>query len=147
MEIKLTETASYLLSHLYEDVYFTNKTTDERLFIGDHYGDPEFGLISEVEGWCISAGEGILFRDADARMWSAFRQRNRDSNIDAQLILFENKQDELWTLNARSNHHFPGFISALNVSETGEIEIELDPLSHIASKWKFNIANMTIKRI
>ena len=144
MEVILAETQSFRLASLYEDVWFYDKTTGERHFAGDHYGDPEFGYISETHGWCLSGGEGVIFRDKVGRLWTAFRVQKRDH--DANPIRFENEADALWIENAIREANQPGYVSAINRTENGELEIQLDPLDGLASQWRLNVSEISLRK-
>ncbi len=57
---KLFESNSYVLESEYEVVFLRNKITGETVVVGDHYGDPTCGYISDDETHCISCGAGVI---------------------------------------------------------------------------------------
>ena len=145
MEIVLDETRSYRLTHLYEDVWFYNKRTGQKQFAGEHYGDPEFGLICEADGWCISGGEGVVLCDKDGDLWSAFRFQGRDEY--SKPMTFENEAEALLIKNTIKETKLPGYIAELEISDNGEIEIQVDPLNKLASRWRLDVSKMSLRKI
>ena len=143
MERQLDETKNYSLVSLYEDANLVDKNSDSKTFVGDFYGDPELGLISKQEDWCIIAGEGIVVCDIrdDYRLWAAFRHTRHD-----ETKLFLSKEDSLEVKNLITKPHGI-FVTAIKVSAGGFVEIQLDPMSVYASRWSLNIKEKSLKKL
>ncbi|SEP01536.1 hypothetical protein SAMN05192574_1193 [Mucilaginibacter gossypiicola] len=56
----LDETEDLLLGYQFESVYLLDKTQNSKLYLGDIYGDPIFGLISEDGYWCLAGGSRCI---------------------------------------------------------------------------------------
>ena len=56
---KLHETDRFILGYVFEDAYLINKKNAKEIYLGDFYGDPTCGLISEENNWCVAAGERL----------------------------------------------------------------------------------------
>ena len=56
----LCETEKLVLGHIFEDAYLTIKETNETINLGDFYGDPDCGLISKSNDWCIVGGSTLI---------------------------------------------------------------------------------------
>ena len=56
----LDETNELILGHIFENVFLINKRTNENLNLGDIFGDPSCGLISNKNDWCVVGGSNIL---------------------------------------------------------------------------------------
>jgi hypothetical protein len=52
----LTESGSYMLGNEYEYGYLINKRNGKKVYLGDSYGDPNFGIIDKNEQWAILFG-------------------------------------------------------------------------------------------
>jgi len=61
----IDETDLFKLINIYEDTYLIDKQTKNKIFLGDFYGDPECGLISRNNDFCIVGGvdKCILYKD------------------------------------------------------------------------------------
>ena len=79
--------------------------------------------------------------DKEGRLWSAFRFQGRDQY--AKTIVFETKTDAIWIENAIKETNVPGYVSNLEMAENGEIEIQLDPLDRLSSRWRLDITKMS----
>ncbi len=141
----LAETQSFRLESEFEDVWLHNKMTGKKIFAGDHYGNAEFGLISELNGWAVSGGEGVIFCDSSGHLSVAFRQPQRDPL--ATQTNFDTETDRVWLHDAMRNGNQPGFVSALKHFGTDEVEIELDPLSSLNSKWRLDVSRMSLRKL
>ena len=53
---KLHETDQLVLGHIFENAYLTNKDTNDSIFIGHFYGDPNCGIIGSDNSWCLVGG-------------------------------------------------------------------------------------------
>ena len=56
----MAESRNYQIVNSYETVYLKRKGTDQKIIIGDFYGDPELAVISPDERYCVMAGAGII---------------------------------------------------------------------------------------
>lgn len=56
---QLHETDRFILGYVFEDAYLINKKNAKEIYLGDFYGDPTCGLISEENNWCVAAGERL----------------------------------------------------------------------------------------
>lgn len=56
----LSETAKYVLGHIYEATFMLDKETNEKIGIGSLYGEPACGHIDQDNQWCIVGGSTIF---------------------------------------------------------------------------------------
>lgn len=56
----LDESPNYVLAHEFEQVFIFDRYTGKEIPAGDHYGNPECGVIAPDESWFATAGEGIV---------------------------------------------------------------------------------------
>ena len=54
--ITLDETTDFILMYRYECAYLLVKAAKEEIYLGDFYGNPTCGFISNVNNWCIVCG-------------------------------------------------------------------------------------------
>jgi hypothetical protein len=58
--IMLAETEELILGHSFEYASLITKATYEKVSLGDFYGEPTCGLISETNDWCVVAGNKLV---------------------------------------------------------------------------------------
>ena len=143
MERQLDETKNYSLVSLYEDANLVDKNSGSKIFVGDFYGDPELGIISKQEDWCVIAGEGIVLCDIQDgyRLWAAFRDTRHD-----ETKLFLSKEDSLEVQDLITKPHGI-FVTTMKVSRSGIVEIQLDPMSTYTSRWSLNVKKKSLKKL
>ena len=56
----LSESNNYMIVNEYETVTLIVKQSQKRVVIGDFYGDPDIGIISEDETICAMCGCGVI---------------------------------------------------------------------------------------
>jgi len=56
----LAESNHYMIVNEYETVTLIVKQSQKRVVIGDFYGDPDIGIISEDETICAMCGCGVI---------------------------------------------------------------------------------------
>ncbi len=56
----LNDTSIFTLGHVFECVYLVNKETLEQDVLGELYGDPIWGLISNNSDWAIVGGQSLI---------------------------------------------------------------------------------------
>ena len=56
----LAESDNYMIVNEYETVMLIIKASQKKVVIGDFYGDPDIGIISEDETICAMAGCGVI---------------------------------------------------------------------------------------
>ena len=67
---KLYETDLFILGYVFEYAYLINKKKNKEVYLGDFYGDPTCGLISENNNWCIVGGETLTIWNEDGNISS-----------------------------------------------------------------------------
>jgi hypothetical protein len=65
---KLSETDKFVLGYVFEHAYLINKKTNKEIDLGDLYGDPSCGLISQNNDWCFVGGETLSIWKADGNI-------------------------------------------------------------------------------
>ena len=90
---KLHETEKFVLGHLFENAYLTNKDTSDSIFIGHFYGDPNCGIISSDNTWCLVGGSTLklwtnteLTEIKDSSVHWTFKMRQTDTHK-AELLI------------------------------------------------------------
>lgn len=148
MEKKLLdETSNYVLKSSYENVVFLNKMSGLEVFAGDHYGDPECGLISKTDEWCITAGEGVILCTAKGELWGGFRLPGRDGTGGINMgVIAVSKEDDVWTKNVMSKGR-PIFATSLKLTENNFVDIQLDPMSSYASLWRLDVKKKRVQKL
>jgi hypothetical protein len=61
--IKIYETEKFIIGHVSESAYLTDISTGQTILIGDFYGNPSCGLISNDNKWCLVGGSTL-------RLWT-----------------------------------------------------------------------------
>jgi len=56
---KLHETDKFILGYVFEYAYLVSKESRNEIYIGDFYGDPHCGLISDSNNWCLVGGDTL----------------------------------------------------------------------------------------
>ncbi|MEO3404803.1 hypothetical protein AAFN85_12930 [Mucilaginibacter sp. CAU 1740] len=56
----LDETDALILGNEFEYIYLVDKKKNTNLILGVTYGDPEFGLISKNNDWCLAGGSWLF---------------------------------------------------------------------------------------
>lgn len=56
----LDETDKLLLGNEFEYIHLVDKKKNTNLILGGIYGDPEFGLISKNNDWCLAGGSWLF---------------------------------------------------------------------------------------
>ena len=86
----LDESDDLVLSHIFEEAYLTIKTTGERISLGNFYGEPICGLISNSNDWCIVGGSELVvwtkeeitrIKDADL-YWACKIRQKSDTKVE-----------------------------------------------------------------
>ena len=119
-----------------------NKITREIKFVGDHYGGPSCGAISENERFCVSGGEGLVISDLAGELTYAFRPNPLTSSRDFE---FHSQREELCMTGFEPTGVF--FVHALRVENSNQIRVLLDPWSKYASIWLLSIKNRRLEKL
>src|SRR5581483_9226391 len=69
----LAESAHYLLGHERETVLLIEKASGSRTAVGNHFGDPQAGVVTPDEAWFVSGGEGVLCHRLNGELLTFFR--------------------------------------------------------------------------
>jgi len=113
----LAESTNYILGNAYEYGYIFDKRMGQEFYIGDSYGDPQFGLIDKNENWAMLFGhDSYLWTPAEVFPLSGYGE------------MFE------WPYEARQASDL-------------EVEILDDPWSDDCGIYLFNIGTRTVTRI
>lgn len=123
--VTLAESPRFLLRHSYESVVLLDKITNTTYNLGEHYGDPEIGLIAPDESWFVTAGEGLLYFDFTRGLQVFFRS---------------GFQDHL-------GRDTCAFVHAARIMSGHEVRVLLDPWSPYASTWVLNTASLKVARV
>jgi hypothetical protein len=109
----LAESQHYILGHVYEYGSIIDKRAGKEFYIGDSYGDPNFGLIDRNENWALLFGHSSY-------LWASKETILLNQKFPLSISLFE------WPYDARQISDF-------------EVEILSDPWSDNAAVFKFDI--------
>lgn len=129
--IKLHETDEFVLGHIFEQVYLTEKTTDRVVFIGDFYGDPSCGLISRDNTWCLVGGATLILwtemgvtEIEDSNLRWACKLRQTDTNTVEILIDPWADTSSIWEFNThtRERTRIKNFDDYKNKEYTDDID-------------------------
>ena len=102
----MAESSNFILAHEYESVFVINRATGEQTHAGDHYGDPQCGVIFPDESWFATGGDGVAIFNFQKGMQNYLRN---------------------------GQPHY--FISAMRYEPPNSIRILVDPWSDIPSVW------------
>lgn len=123
----LAESANFTLAHSYESVVVIDKRDGRKRDAGDHYGDPEAGLITPDERWFVSVGDGVQCLCADGRLVTFFHQgRPPLDRLPGKLA---------WT------------VTAVDLAGDHTLRIVVDPDSDEASEWLIDLDAEVVTRI
>lgn len=129
--IKLHETDKFVLGHVFEQVYLTEKATERVIFIGDFYGDPSCGLISRDNTWClVGSATLILWTEMgvteieDSNLRWACKLRQTDTNTVEILIDPWADNSSIWEFNThtRERTRIKNFDDYKNKEYTDDID-------------------------
>jgi len=62
----LAESPRFILAGEHEEAVVIERATGRRTVAGDHYGDPQCGVIAPDESWFVTGGEGLVVFTFDA---------------------------------------------------------------------------------
>lgn len=113
----LAESQNYILGNVFEYGSIIDRRSGEEIYIGESYGDPEFGLIDKNETWAILLGY-------DSYLWTP-------TEI-LKLSVFE--EILKWPFEARQVTNF-------------EVEILSDPWRDDPGVYLFNTQTKAINRV
>lgn len=123
----LAESTHFVLAHSYESVVVVDKRDGSTRDAGDHYGDPEAGLITPDERWFVSVGEGVQCFCADGRMLTFFRRGYPPLGLTSA--------KPAWT------------VTAVHAGPDQMLRIVVDPDSSEASEWSIDLATGAVSRM
>lgn len=117
----LAESRNYLLGNIYEYGSIIDKRNQKETYIGDSYGDPDFGLIDKNENWALLFGH-------ESYLWTS------TAILSLNAELFECKEIFEWPFDAR---------------QVGDFEVEIldDPWTDHPGVYNFDIKKKSVKRI
>lgn len=117
----LAESENYLLGHVYELGLMVKKDSGEEIYMGDYYGDPDFGLIDKDEKWALLCG-------TDSYLWKAdtLIHLNREDTDFAELF------------------HYP---FAARQESKNIIQLLDGPLAGNSSAYNFNVETFGISKL
>jgi hypothetical protein len=130
----LDESKNFILYHDYESVYVKRNDSDNKIYIGDHYGDPKCGLIAHTETWFLAGGEGLTFFD--------FSRGSVELMRDAKLMFDIN----LGKIKARVDQPYFS-IHSMKLENENAVRILVDPWSDVASTWLLKIKNLELEKL
>ena len=111
--IILDETEHLILGHLFEEAYLINKSTGERINLGNFYGDPTCGLISRTNDWCILGGselvvwvKGEITRIKDSDLFWVCKIRAKGENKVELLIDPWEDNSSIWEFDILTKERF-----------------------------------------
>ncbi len=58
MKKTLCSQGDYTIDHEYEATYL--RWPGGHYPVGEHYGEPTCAVINEIDGWCVTGGEGLV---------------------------------------------------------------------------------------
>lgn len=97
MERILAQSNKYLISHEYETVCLKFIGKDREIIIGDFYGDPETGFISNDESYCVIGGCGLIVYF----LKEPFIEFEYNKKCKQWIEFFRNKEDIWWISGAK----------------------------------------------
>jgi len=106
----LYETTTLSVGNVFERVYLINKATQHLTCIGEIYGDPTWGLISDKEDWAIVGGQTLILWQApnfivqmeDEELVGSVRARQISPNELEILVDPFSDKSSVWLLNVDS---------------------------------------------
>jgi hypothetical protein len=109
---KLHETDRFILAYVFEAAYLIDKKSEKEMYLGDFYGDPTCGLISEDNNWCIVGGatlsiwkvEGNVLTIKDDNLYWACKIR-QTAPYEVQLLIDASWSDKgsVWSFNINTS--------------------------------------------
>jgi hypothetical protein len=107
--IKLHATEKFVVGHIFETAYLTDIDSGQTTIIGDFYGDPSCGLISNDNKWCLVGGSSIkvwteneVYEIKDDNLKWACKLRQIDSNKVEILIDPWADNSSVWEFNIKT---------------------------------------------
>ena len=106
----LVESKNYILAYEFEEAFLIKKSSNEKIPMGNHYGDPSCGLICNEESLFIVGGEGLTVLDKDGKSFLFLREPalnihsikiDKDGNVK---VLIDPWSDEsaIWLLDVQT---------------------------------------------
>lgn len=117
MKRTLAESDNYLLTNEWEYPALFHKYAHKEISLKEHNGDPQCGIITHNEKWCIVGGEFLS-------VFSIIEE--------TEMVLFTGKEYR---------------IHSIKEVENGKIHVFMDPWSVEHGTWELNPDSLTIKRI
>lgn len=85
--IKIHETEKFVVGHVFEKAYLTDISTGQTILIGEFYGNPSCGLISNDNKWCLVGGSALrlwteneVYEVKDDNLYWACKLKQTDTN-------------------------------------------------------------------
>ena len=107
--IKLHSTEKFIVGHIFETAYLTEIASGQTTIIGDFYGDPSCGLISNDNKWCLVGGstlrvwtENEVYEITDDNLYWACKLRQIDNNKVEILIDPWADNSSVWEFNIKT---------------------------------------------
>ncbi|HEX7686583.1 MAG TPA: hypothetical protein VF453_02700 [Burkholderiaceae bacterium] len=104
-----------------------DKLDGRKRIAGDHYGDPEAGLITPDEQWFVSVGDGVQCLRADGRFVTFFHQGRPP--LDGM------PGEVAWS------------VTAVDLTAGHTLRIIVDPNSDEASEWLIDLDAEVVTRV
>lgn len=120
-----------------------HKQSKKETLVGDHYGDPNCGLIAPDENWCVTGGEGLILWFRGEAQWIGFRAVDAGDNTNQ--LQFANAQDRIWLDSFAENRC--QFVHDVKLEEAGSVRILLDPWSAYASTWRLDVTTKMLTKL
>lgn len=138
----LAESENYILGNDFEDCILAHKQTNTSLVVGDHYGDPECGLIAPDETWCMTGGEGVILWDFNGKVWIGFRTGDSQKTDN---LHFANPNDAAW-LKSLDNSACQ-FVHDMKIETPTLVRLLLNPWATYASTWQLDVTSKTLTKM
>jgi hypothetical protein len=127
MEEILAESEHLILVHEFESAFVIDRRTSVRSDAGDHYGDPEVGIIGPDESWAATGGEGVI-------VW----RRTGLSEYLRRGHIPESTELQL-------GEYFA--VTSLRLVAPDLLSIQIDPLSRLASEWILEVGTGELRKV
>lgn len=106
----LSETDQFHLGNLFEDIYLIEKQSDKKFYLGNTYGDPVCGIISDDNSFCVVGGaEGLIIwkneeivKIKNSYFLSIFDIKQTDKNSIKILVDPWSDNSSIWQLDIRT---------------------------------------------
>lgn len=114
---KIFESKHFIIEKSYEEVYLIETVSQNKIKLGDFYGDTSCGLISQDEKWCLAGGETLVLWD-----------------MKANLLVNWIDKDITWVMDLKQigNHKF---------------QVLTDPWSETSAIWEIDTKHKTTHKI